>query len=109
VLRTAAILIVVLAAGVAAAGPKTVLGKWMQPNVATPLSGQDFAMLQKSLQLVSDKAPPADKYPRWSAISKAGADAARKKDLKAVRASCKNCHDAYKSQYIKEFPMRPFP
>jgi hypothetical protein len=109
-LRTSPLVAVVLIAGLAAAAePKTLLGKWMKPNMGAPLAGQDFPTLQKSLQLVSDKAPPADKYPKWSAMSKAGADAAAKKDLKAVKASCKDCHDAYKDQYIKEFPTRPFP
>ena len=27
----------------------------------------------------------------------------------AVKAACKQCHDAYKDQYIKEFPARSFP
>jgi len=26
-----------------------------------------------------------------------------------VTASCKQCHDAYKDKYIKDFPAQPFP
>jgi hypothetical protein len=100
----------VFAAGlVAAAEPTTLLGKWMKPNMGVPMAGQDFDTLQKSLQLVADKPPPAADYPNWAAMSKAGADAAGKKDLKGVKKSCKDCHDAYKEKYKKDLPSRPFP
>jgi hypothetical protein len=98
-----------LAAGLAAAGePKTPLGKWMKPNVGAPLAGQDFPTLQKSLDLVASKPPPGD-YPQWATIAKAGSAAAAKQDLAGVKASCKQCHDAYKDKYQKDFPTRPFP
>ena len=98
-----------LAAGVAVAGePTTLLGKWMKPNMGAPLAGQDFATLQKSLDLVASKPPPGD-YPNWAASAKAGSAAAAKQDLAGVKASCKQCHDAYKENYKKEFPTRPFP
>ena len=103
-------LVLMLGAGLAAAGePATPLGKWMKPNVGVPLAGQDFATLQKSLELVSSKPPPGEGYPEWANMSKAGAAAAAKQDLKAVKASCKQCHDAYKEKYKKEFVARPFP
>jgi hypothetical protein len=99
-----------LGAGLAAAGePATLLGKWMKPNMGAPMAGEDFETLQKSLQLVADKPPPAGDYPNWATISKAGADAAGKKDLKAVKKSCKDCHDAYKEKYKKDLPTRAFP
>jgi hypothetical protein len=98
-----------LAAGMAAAGePTTLLGKWMKPNMGAPLAGQDFAALQKSLDLVASKPPPGD-YPQWATMSKAGSAAAAKQDLAGVKASCKQCHDAYKEKYKKELPTRPFP
>ncbi len=98
-----------LAAGLALAGePTTLLGKWMKPNMGAPLAGQDFATLQKSLDLVASKPPPGD-YPQWASISKGGSAAAAKQDLAAVKASCKQCHDAYKEKYKKELPTRPFP
>src|SRR5271166_4317729 len=109
-LRLTLPLATVLVAGlVAAAEPKTLLGKWMKPNMGVPMAGQDFDTLQKSLQLVADKAPPASDYPNWVAMSKQGADAAGKKDLKGVKKSCKDCHDAYKEKFIKEQPTRAFP
>ena len=98
-----------LAAGFAAAEePKTLLGKWMKPNMGAPLAGQDFDALSKSLTLVSSKPPPGN-YPNWASIARDGAAAAAKQDIKSVKASCKACHDAYKKSYIDEFPTRPFP
>jgi hypothetical protein len=99
-----------LAAGLAVAGePKTPLGRWMKGNVGAPLAGQDFPTLQKSLDLVASKPPPGNDYPQWATMAKAGSAAAAKQDLAGVKASCKQCHDAYKDKYQKDFPTRPFP
>ena len=111
VLRTCAPLAIalVLAAAVAGAGEaKTPLGKWMKPNMGGALSGQDFGQLKTSFDLVASK-PPSGSYPQWAAMSQKGSDAAAKQDLAGVKAACKSCHDAYKAQYIKEFPDKPFP
>jgi hypothetical protein len=98
-----------LSAGIAAAGEaKTPLGKWMKPNVGAALAGQDFAALQKSLDLVASK-PPSPAYSKWASIAQAGSAAAAKQDVGAIKASCKQCHELYKEQYIKEFPTRAFP
>jgi hypothetical protein len=96
-------------AGVSLAGePATALGRWMKPNIGVPLAGQDFATLQKSLEFIATKAPSND-YVQWTDISKAGAAAAAKQDIKGVKASCKNCHESYKERYKKEFVAKPFP
>jgi len=98
-----------LATGLALAGePTTLLGKWMKPNMGAPLAGQDFGTLKTSLDLVASKPPPGD-YPQWATMAKAGSAAAAKEDLAGVKASCKQCHDAYKEKYKKELATRPFP
>jgi hypothetical protein len=98
-----------LAAGFAAAEePKTLLGKWMKPNMGTPMAGQDFDTLAKSLTLVASKPPPGN-YPNWAQMAKDGAAAASKQDVKGVKASCTGCHNAYKKSYINEHANRPFP
>jgi hypothetical protein len=66
----------------------------------------DFEGLRKMLQLLADK-PPLGDYPNWSRIARAGADAATHGDIKGVRRSCKDCHDAYKERYKKQFPKVP--
>jgi hypothetical protein len=99
-----------LAAGVAAAaGPLTPLGKWMKPNMGAPLAGQDFAELQKGFGFVAGKPPPSGDYAQWSTFAKSGESAAAKQDLAGVKAACKQCHDAYKERYKKEFATQPFP
>jgi hypothetical protein len=109
--RWALPLAVVLVAGLVAAadGPTTPLGKWMNANMRHADEDEDFAALQNDLRLVAEKPPPAADYPKWVAISKAGADAAGNKDIKGARRSCHECHDAYKPKYKKEQVSRPFP
>jgi hypothetical protein len=95
--------------GLAVAGePATPLGKWMKPNVGAPLAEEDFATLAKSLALVASKPPPGD-YARWQQMANAGAEAAAKQDLRGVKASCKDCHAAYKESYKRDHATRPFP
>ena len=91
-----------LAAGFAAAEePKTLLGKWMKPNMGAALAGQDFDKLAASLTLVAGKPPPGN-YPEWANMAKQGRRGGKEQDLKGVKASCKACHDAYKKSYIDE-------
>jgi hypothetical protein len=100
-----------LSTGIAAAGaPATPLGQWMKANMGAALAGQDFATLSKNFDFVSGKAPSGD-YPQWSTFAKTGSAAAgaAKPDAAAVKAACKQCHDAYKEKYKKEFPTKPFP
>jgi hypothetical protein len=42
-------------------------------------------------------------------MANAGAAAAGKQDLAGTKASCKQCHEAYKENYKKDFPTRAFP
>jgi hypothetical protein len=101
--------VIALAAALAAAGePKTPLGKWMKPNMGAPLAGQDFDKLKASFDVVGGKPPPGD-YPQWASMSAAGSKASAAKDVPGIKASCKQCHDAYKTKYENEFPTRPFP
>lgn len=99
-----------LAAGIASAGEaKTPLGKWMKKHMGTQMAGQDFAGLKESLDLVAQKPPPSGSYPKWASFCQAGSAAATKQDVAGVKAACNGCHNAYKDQYIKEFPTREFP
>ena len=63
----------------------------------------DFEGLRKMLQLLAEK-PPSGDYPKWSSIAQAGADAARNQDIKGVKKSCRDCHDAYKERFKRQFP-----
>ncbi|HEY3818811.1 MAG TPA: hypothetical protein VGL81_16685 [Polyangiaceae bacterium] len=98
----------VLASGFAAAGdPKTALGKWMVPNMGTAFSGADgdnpdFDKLSKSLTCLIKNEPPAATYGKWDGFLKQASTAVAAKDKKALKASCKGCHDAHKQAYIAD-------
>ena len=101
---------IALATGIAAAGgTPTPLGSWMKSNMGASLAGQDFPALQKNFGIVGSKPPPSGDYPQWAAFAKAGEGAAAKSDAAGVKAACKQCHDAYKEKYRKDFPTRAFP
>ncbi len=91
--------------------PSTPLGKWMNANISSNMSGDPdgFAALKTNMALVEGKLPPNGSYPKWAEMANATIVAANKQDLKAVKATCKTCHDAYQDQYIKENLNVPFP
>jgi cytochrome c556 len=45
----------------------------------------------------------------WAAISKAGAEAAKKGDMVAAKAQCKSCHKAWRGKYKDSFRSKPLP
>jgi hypothetical protein len=91
--------------------PATPLGKWMNANISSNMTGDadGFAALKTQLAIVQGNPPKNGSYPKWVEMTKASIAAADKQDLKAVKATCKTCHDAYQEQYIKENPTVPFP
>lgn len=82
---------------------------WMTKNVGGPMASGDLkavaAGLDKAATLVPDDAWKAD----WSKFSKDGAEAARKGDTAAVKASCKSCHDKFKNSYKEKYRTRAVP
>jgi hypothetical protein len=102
VLRSGWIAALVLAAGLAsAADPKTALGRWMKPNIGTPMAQDppDFATLQTSFSLLLTKEPPAATYPQWDKFLQQGLAAAKASDKAGLKASCKGCHDTHRDAY----------
>jgi hypothetical protein len=77
----------------------------MKANTAPAMSGQDFDALSAALDKIVGFAPSG--YANWVSISKDGADAARAKNLDAVKASCRSCHNQYKDKYKREMRSRP--
>ena len=75
----------------------------MKANTAPAMSAQNFEGLGMALNKIVTFAPPG--YTNWASISRDGADAARAKDIDAVKAACRSCHNQYKDKYKKE--MRP--
>lgn len=49
------------------------------------------------------KAKGQPEYPRWAALSDKGKASAASGDLAGAKATCKECHDAYKSAYKDKY------
>ncbi len=81
------------------------LQRWMRDNMGPAMAAGDLPALAKALDHAAGLSPDASWT--WSSIAKTGADAARKGDLAATKASCKSCHEAYKEKYKTQFRTRP--
>ncbi len=84
------------------------LQKWMRQNMAPALAAGDNAGLAAALDKVA-KTSPDSSWSSWSTISKQGSDAAKKGDLAGAKASCKDCHDAYKAKYKAQYRTKAPP
>ena len=76
----------------------------MKANTNAAMAASDFDALNTALEKTSTFAPAG--YTNWASISKDGARAARQADLAAVKASCRGCHDQYKTKYRTEMRAR---
>jgi hypothetical protein len=81
------------------------LQKWMRANMGPAMVANDMGALAKALDHSATFIP--DPSWTWAKIAKDGADAARKGDTAAVKATCKSCHEAYKDKYKTQFRTRP--
>ena len=102
-------------AGASAEGPKKFdcgekgqpvcpLQGFMKSQMATAAASGDGALLAKAFDDVAAHAPPG--LASWSAIAKGGAAKARSGDIDGAKASCKACHDQYKTRYKAEMRDR---
>ncbi|MGK3985546.1 hypothetical protein WME99_21045 [Sorangium sp. So ce136] len=70
---------------------------WMKTVMQSATTSGDGAKIASALEYVASKPPPG--MAKWAAISKEGAEKAKKGDIDGAKASCKSCHDLYKAQY----------
>jgi len=84
------------------------LQTWMRASVATPLASNDSAALAAGLVRTAKLAPDAS-WTSWSRFATEGAEAARRGDITAARASCKGCHEAWREKYRAGYRPRPLP
>ncbi|WP_437573141.1 hypothetical protein [Sorangium sp. So ce887] len=70
---------------------------WMKTVMQSATTSGDGAKIASALDYVASKPPPG--MPKWVAISKEGAEKAKKGDIDGAKASCKACHDLYKAEY----------
>ena len=87
--------------------PDCPLQAWMKANTGPAMSAADMPALATALTKIVAFAPPG--YTNWASISKDGAKAAQAGSIDAVKASCRSCHDQYKTKYKTEMRARPVP
>jgi hypothetical protein len=78
----------------------------MKGTVAPAAASGEGEPIAKALDQVAAHAPPG--LSNWASIAKAGAAKARAGDLEGAKASCKSCHDQYKTRYKTDMRDRPF-
>jgi hypothetical protein len=77
----------------------------MKEHTQTDLSAGDLPSLAGDLDKIATMAPAG--YTKWASIAKDGATAARAANADAAKASCRGCHDQYKTKYKTEMRTRP--
>lgn len=88
-------------------GGTSPLARWMFTHTAKAITEGDFPGLERALGALAGVAPKG--YANWASIAKDGADAARVRDLEAVRAACRGCHLSHRTKYRRERPAHPLP
>ena len=79
---------------------------WMKRVMAPASSSGDGDALAKALTYVAEHAPPD--FADWAVMARAGAAKAKAGNVDGAKASCKQCHDAYKDRYKETMRDRPF-
>lgn len=92
--------------------PSCPLQGWMEKEMDPLVEKGDTKALALAFEKVA-KFAPDPKWntgdPSWAAISKEGAEAAKKGDLKAAKATCKSCHKAFREKYKTSFRTTALP
>jgi hypothetical protein len=86
--------------------PMCPMQKWMKENMLPAQNNSDMAALKKGLEYIAGHAPAG--FSDWSKIAKDGIAAAAANDMGKVKASCNDCHKAYKSKYKSDLRDKPF-
>jgi len=84
----------------------------MERNTQQAVENQDLPALTRALTRIAGMAPERawDQGPTgWRAIAEQGAQAAQSGDFRGARASCKQCHNAWRERYRREYRLRPVP
>jgi len=83
-------------------GGKCPLHDWMEKELQEPMDAGDLKKVAASLEKVGSYAPDPkwnEGDNGWSKLAKEGAAAAKAGDAKAVGATCKSCHKAWRKEY----------
>jgi hypothetical protein len=90
--------------------PRCPLQGWMEKNMQDPFDKKDLKKLAESLDKAAGFAPDPQwntGEKGWAKIAKDGAAAAKAGDFGGTQQACKTCHKAWRSEYKKQFRVRP--
>ena len=85
--------------------PDCPLQSWMKANLQSQLNAGDTVRLARALDQLATRAPAG--FADWSASASKAAEAARKKDIAAVKAECKACHDRDRTRFRAGLRKKP--
>ena len=92
--------------------PSCPMQGWMETNMDGAVDKADLKALATAYEKLAGFSPDPkwnEGENSWSAISKAGAAAAKKGDLAEAKAQCKTCHKAWRKQYKATYLLKPVP
>lgn len=72
----------------------------MESELRYRIRTQDFRGLERALDALATVAPPG--YSRWAEVSERASQAAKDRDVEAVRKGCAACHQQYRARYRSE-------
>lgn len=79
---------------------------WMKSVMQSATTSGDGAKIAEALKYVAARPPKG--MDKWVAISNEGIEKAKKGDIDGAKASCKACHDLYKTKYKETLRDAPF-
>jgi hypothetical protein len=91
-------------------GGKCPLHDWMEKELQEPMDAGDLKKVGAALEKVGGYVPDPkwnEGENGWSKLAKAGVDAAKAGDAKAVGATCKSCHKAWRKEYKEKHRSKP--
>ena len=83
-------------------GGKCPLHDWMEKELQEPMDAGDLKKVAASLEKLGAHVPDPkwnEGDNGWAKLAKDGAAAAKAGDAKAVGATCKSCHKAWRKEY----------
>lgn len=104
--RSLVLFLSVVAAGLAASGGAAAADntlKDLMKQVGRTVAGGDAKPLAPLFAKTKTLAPSDPAFSGWGAIADKGKAAAEAGDLAAAKATCKECHDKYRSDYKTKF------
>jgi hypothetical protein len=84
-----------------ASQPECPTQHWMKSTLQAYLRTKDYKRLESSFKELASHTPGG--YEHWGDMAETGARGAAQGDEAAVRKSCQDCHDTYRSSFRQQY------